>query len=255
MPKMHIAWIPIRNLPSHGVFFCFFGLLPDFIFSFGHNLRDHGASIARNYRRACAVCVHVAVAVAMLVAVAVVAVAIAVAVAAWFLIVARVCEIYCVSIVFLLHSRNAKKRKSRGSMLTTSFRLGDLVAAIWPAKAKFIFMLMAVARRTHFVKGKAGSIGGAMGAGEKRFSWGRGTEGVAGTCFLFAALLIADFASENQNSSRSCSLFASPIAEPGSSASSRILTASYSNPLWKSEEFTACTGDDSPQTGNHASLF
>jgi len=68
-------------------------------------------------------------------------------------------------------------------------------------------------------------------------------------------LLIADFASENQNSSRSCSLFAMPIAEPGSSASSRILTASYSNPLWKSEEFTACTGDDSPQTGNHASLL
>jgi len=36
----------------------FFRLLPDFIFSFGHNLRDHGASIARNYRRscACAVC-------------------------------------------------------------------------------------------------------------------------------------------------------------------------------------------------------
>jgi len=169
MPKMHIAWIPIRNLPSHGVFFCFFGLLPDFIFSFGHNLRDHGASIARNYRRACAVCVHVAVAVAMLVAVAVVAVAIAVAVAAWFLIVARVCEIYCVSIVFLLHSRNAKKRKSRGSMLTTSFRLGDLVAAIWPAKAKFIFMLMAVARRTHFVKGKAGSMGVPWGRGKKGF--------------------------------------------------------------------------------------
>lgn len=46
-------------------------------------------------------------------------------------------------------------------MLTTSFRLGfDLVAAIWPAKAKLIFMLMALARRTHFVKGKARSIGG-----------------------------------------------------------------------------------------------
>lgn len=83
MPKMHIAWIPIRNLPSHGFFFLFgywllvvavavavtVSMLPDFIFGFGHNLRDHGASITRNYRGACAVRADVAVAVAIDVAV------------------------------------------------------------------------------------------------------------------------------------------------------------------------------------------
>lgn len=44
-------------------------MLPDFIFGFGHNLRDHGASITRNYRGACAVRADVAVAVAIDVAV------------------------------------------------------------------------------------------------------------------------------------------------------------------------------------------